>query len=125
MTHPKVFVSHASGDKAIANKVRRVLRSVSAAVWTDGDLAAGAKWKDELRANLRDSDVFVFIVTPKTFVSEWQMQELGAAWSLEKHIITVATDPRLLRELPVALSQARSVTVDEIERMPDLIARAA
>jgi hypothetical protein len=120
----KVFVSHSGRDRAFADKLRRVLRLGSVFVDDRGRMT-GENWERRLRANLSESDVFVFVVTPDTFESRWQLQELGAAWALDKPIIAVASDPKLLRELPVALSDKSSVTIDEIDRLPAMIASAA
>src|SRR5215203_4734594 len=100
----KVFVSYARSDHVLAEALFRALRPMHVDVWSDDKLTAADDWSDVLRSRIRQSDYFVFLLTPKTLESSWVMQELGAAWALDKRIIPVVTDRGLLDKLPVDLA---------------------
>ena len=118
----KVFVSYAQQDSALAEEVFRRLRPLSVEVWSDDQLTAGENWRDVLRSRLRDSNYFVFLLTPRALESSWVLQELGAAWVLGKRIVPVATDRRLVERLPVDLGQARTVTFDDMDKLEEALA---
>jgi len=118
----KIFVSYAHHDRALAEQLFRMLRSLSVNVWSDDDLRAGENWQETLRSRLRDSEYFVLLLTPKTFESSWVLQELGAAFALGKQIIPVVTDRRLVARLPVDLAKVHSLTVDEMDKLEEALA---
>lgn len=125
MAAPKVFVSYAKPDQALARDVFRALRPMKVDVWSDDLLRAGDDWQDVLRSRLRESNYFVFLLTPRTFESPWAMQELGAAWALNKRIIPVVTDARLLDSLPVDLSEVQAVQATELDKLDEILEGAA
>lgn len=45
---------------------------------------------------------------------------IGAAWGLEKPIISVVTDPEVFTKIPVALTKARLVDIKDLEN-PEVI----
>ena len=125
MTATKVFVSYARSDQPLAKELFRILRMLPVEVWSDDQLRAGENWPEVLRSRLRDSEYFLLLLTPKTLESSWVHQELGAAWALGKRIVAVVTDPRLLDKLPVDLAGAQTLTVDEMDKLEDVIQRVA
>jgi nucleoside 2-deoxyribosyltransferase len=125
MAARKVFVSYAKSDQALARDVVRALRPMKVDVWSDDLLHPGDDWQEVLRARLRESDYFVLVLTPRTFDSPWAMQELGAAWALNKHIIPVVTDTRLLDTLPVDLGEVQAVQATELDKLDAILEGAA
>ena len=125
MTVPKVFVSYARSDHALAEELFRILRSIPVDVWSADQLRTGENWSDVLRSRLRESDYFLLLLTPNTRESSWVLQELGAAWVLGKRIIPVVTDRRLLNTLPVDLSNVQALTTSELDQLEDVLQPAA
>jgi hypothetical protein len=125
MAAPKIFVSYAKPDQALARDVFRALRPMKADVWSDDRLSPGDDWQETLRSRLRESDYFVLVLTPKYFDSPWALQELGAAWALNKRIIPVVTDARLLETLPVDLSGVQTVQATELDKLDEILEGAA
>jgi len=100
----RVFLSHASADSALANKVRALLfRRLNAPVVTNEDLSAGQDWQSQLRKELEKADVFVALLTPNSITDSWVLQETGAAWALEKPIIPLVTRLDILDRFPIQL----------------------
>ena len=125
MTRTKVFVSYVRSDHALAEQLFRTLHSMPVEVWSDDQLKAGENWSDVLRSRIRDSQFFLLLLTPKTLESSWVQQELGAAWALGKRIVAVATDPRLVDKLPVDIAGVQTLTVNEMDKLEDIIQRVA
>ena len=120
-----VFVSYARSDQALAEQLFRTLRTLPVEAWSDDQLRAGENWSEVLRSRLRDSEYFLLLLTPKTLESSWVQQELGAAWALGKRMIAVVTDRRLLDKLPVELAGVQTLTVNEMDKLEDIIQRVA
>ena len=121
MAKPKVFVSYAHQDQALARDIFRVLKPMNLDVWSDDQLRAGENWAETLRSRLKESTHFVFVLSPRTFESPWALQELGAAWALNKTIIPVVTDPRLLKSLPVDLGPVQAISSDELDKLDNAL----
>ena len=121
----RVFVSYARSDQALAEQLFRTLRTLPVEAWSEDQLRAGENWSEVLRAQLRDSEYFLLLLTPKTLESSWVQQELGAAWALGKRMIAVVTDRRLLDKLPVDLAGVQTLTVNEMGKLEDIIQRVA
>ena len=121
----RVFVSYARSDQALAEQLFRTLRTLPVEAWSEDQLRAGENWSEVLRAQLRDSEYFLLLLTPKTLESSWVQQELGAAWALGKRMIAVVTDRRLLDKLPVDLAGVQTLTVNEMDKLQDIIQRVA
>lgn len=125
MAAPKIFVSYAKPDQDLARDVFRALRLMKADIWSDERLSGADDWQETLRSRLLESDYFVLVLTPRYFDSPWALQELGAAWALNKRIIPVVTDARLLETLPVDLSGLRAVQANELDKLDEVLAGAA
>jgi nucleoside 2-deoxyribosyltransferase len=106
----RVFLSHSSADVAFARKLRNLLfERANAQVFTDEDLSAGEDWITKLRLELDVADVVVALLTPASVDSKWVLHEIGAAWALEKPIVSVITRRDLLNKMPAALNKRANV----------------
>lgn len=121
-TDTKVFVIYARQDRALADELFRILRLIPVEVWSDDQLRAGDHWQEELRSRLRDTESFVLLLTPQALGSSSVLHELGAAWALGKPIILVVTDRRLVGRLPVDLGKAQTISVDEMDKLEEVLA---
>lgn len=89
----KIFISHSQNDKAVAKEFKTLFESFAKIypgkqeVFLSSDLSSDqiktGKWKDDFEKNLKDSNVFVVLVTPNSLHSTWVTYEIGYALALE------------------------------------------
>jgi nucleoside 2-deoxyribosyltransferase len=112
----RVFVSHSNVDLVFARKLRNLLaRRANAQVFTAEDLSAGEKWEAKLRRELASADVVLALLTPNSVDSSWVLHEIGAAWALQKPIITVTTRRDVLNKMPVPLEGKTIIELSDVE----------
>lgn len=85
-----IFLSHASGDRILAMKVKAMLTGAFRAAqprpsvfWSSdvGDIEGGKEWLDEIMRHLKQASVCVTLVTPRScHGSPWVAYESGAAF---------------------------------------------
>ena len=113
----KVFLSYAREDRAYAERLRRILAdSAGVRVFTDDMLSVGEPWQDRLLQELRKADVFVVIGTPRSSGSDFVLQELGAAWAMEKPIVVVTVAKGATWRPPVESRMIEQVSLPELEQ---------
>lgn len=114
---PKIFFSYSRDDQPTARRVYRALqRRSKARIFTDELLTFGDEdGRNQFRSLLRETDLFMLLVSPSALRSDWVLFELGAAWGLRKKIVPVLTDPTATLRLPVQIDESRLVSVEQLE----------
>lgn len=88
MDHLRVFISHAASDREAARRLARTLtQQHGARVFAVDMLSAGGDWQTALRNEIADSDMFIALMSPEALSSAFVLQEIGAAWALEKPVV--------------------------------------
>jgi hypothetical protein len=73
----KVFFSHASSDRKVADKIVTTLRAARIKVWYSKIHLKGAQqWHAEIGVALRRCDWFLLLLTPAAVRSKWVEREL-------------------------------------------------
>jgi hypothetical protein len=112
----RVFLSYAAADSAYAHKLHYILsQRLNLRIFTDKALSAGEDWKSKLKNELAQCDIFVVLLSPNSVQSAWVLQELGAAWMLEKPILPIVTDSQVLTRIPVELRNVQLVDIQDLE----------
>jgi len=96
-TSMKIFVSHSSKDKAIAeafvNLIKTALNIPSKDIRCTSvegyKLPAGADSNEQLRSEVFDCEVFVALLSPTSMKSMYVMFELGARWGTRRHLVPI------------------------------------
>lgn len=90
----KVFLSHSVQDKDFAIRLASKLRDYPfiEIFMAPDDIKAGTFWVDELKYNLKNSDVVLALLTENYHKSDWTEQEIGLAWAFEKRILALSLD---------------------------------
>ena len=104
----RAFISYSRTNKDFAVKLTRGLRSAGYPVWFDQfDIPTGSRWDDEVEKALRESSIFMIILTPASISSENVKDEIGYAIDHGKRIL-----PVLLESCDVPLRLRRFQYVD-------------
>ena len=91
-------------------------REAHAKVFSTDAVRAGENWAERLKRELKASDVFVLIGTPRAQLSDWVLWELGMAWGAGKPVIVVTDRPDRSIRLPVKVQTLTQVSLEELER---------
>lgn len=112
----RIFLSYSSKDAHAGLQLRRFLsHQTNSDVFARDSLSAGKNWQATLKDNVVGCDVFIVLFSPNTSEDPWVLQELGAAWALEKPKLVVLTDPALNVFLTDIEAEDQVVTLGEIE----------
>jgi hypothetical protein len=106
-----VFVSY-SGKDADLPQFQLLLSDLSLMrrqIWLDERLAGGQTWWDEILRQIRDCDLFLFLLSKKSLKSEACRRELAYAASLQRPILAVRIGDLSTRELPEALTGTQMI----------------
>ena len=85
----KLFICYAHTDIWQVKQLVEVLQSGGHSLWFDDRLTVGEDWKQQISQNIRDSDTFLYILSPESVASEWCQWEFAQAVKEDKPIIPV------------------------------------
>jgi hypothetical protein len=112
----KVFLSHAMADRALAQRVIKLLSTHSnSRVFTNEDIKPGERWQTKLLKRLENADVFVALLTPNSIADSWLLQETGAAWGLDKPIIPIVSRLDILDRFPIQLRSYPALDLKDLD----------
>jgi len=102
----KVFISYSHKDSKVADALYRMLSKQGWDVWSDRKLKVGDDWQEEIEQALRESDYFIFVLTPNSIESQSTNFEMGVALSRQDESYVI---PVLLKnaKVPPQLSSLR------------------
>ncbi|NES20916.1 MAG: TIR domain-containing protein [Symploca sp. SIO3E6] len=103
----QVFLSYATQDRAVMEKIGNSLRRESITVWTNKtDIQTGEVSREAINRGIEQADNVVYLLSPESINSIDCQQELDLAVSLNKRIIPVlvketepSARPEVLRQL--------------------------
>jgi hypothetical protein len=96
---PKVFLSYNRESEAVATVLVKDCEALGHTVWLDQDLTGGQKWWDQILASIRECDVFVLLLTPRSLGSTACQREYWYAIELAKPILPVLVSDGLSTNL--------------------------
>jgi len=85
----KVFVSYSRNNLDVITQLVKDLQAVGMETWHDQTLTGGQRWWDNILANIRGCDIFVFALSPESWESEACRSELGYVVQLGRPILPV------------------------------------
>jgi len=75
-----VFISYSSQDEVFANQIALDLKSSGLTVWKDtSEIVPGERLRESIETGIRNSKVFIIIVSARSLNSRWVLNELDAA----------------------------------------------
>ena len=85
----RVFVSYSRTNLDVVTQIVHDLQAVGIDCWYDQTLTGGQRWWDNILANIRDCDLFIFALSPESLDSEACKSELSYVTRLGKPILPV------------------------------------
>lgn len=128
-TTMRVFISHSSADKGIAEDFVKLLRAslrLSAkdirCTSVDGyRLPGGADASEQLRQEVFESDIFIALLSPISIQSIYVMFELGARWGAKKLFIPILVKGLTAGALRAPLSAIHAINGAEEGQLHSLL----
>lgn len=128
-TTMKIFISHSSVDKKIAESLIDLIRlalnirsSDIRCTSVDGyKLSAGAESNNQLKAEVFESEIFIAILSPASMASIYVMFELGARWGANKYLAPIMTNGTKAHDLKAPLSEIHAINGSSEPDMLQLI----
>jgi hypothetical protein len=94
MTQPRIFISHSDQDSYWFGKLVDSLQQDSLDIWYDrGGLHAGTEWIKTIEREIQARDIFLLVITPQSWASQWVQNELSLALIHHKQILGVIHQP--------------------------------
>jgi hypothetical protein len=94
MASLRVFLSHSHKDNSWCDGFVAELKNNSLDVWYDREgLYVGSQWVKTLEKELQERDIYLIVLTPDSWASQWVQSELSLALGQRKHIIGVQLSP--------------------------------
>jgi len=119
----KVFITYSRAQREPVNNLVEDLEKLSHSVWYDYDLRGGQSWWDNILANIRDCDVYVYAITTEALNSTACKREMKYAEALNKHALPVLIEKEVsIAMLPRYLSNIQFVDYTESHNKDSLIA---
>lgn len=85
----RVFVSYSRNNLDAVTQLIKHMKDGGVDMWYDQALTGGQRWWDNILANIRECDIFVFALSPESWDSEACKSELGYVVQLGKPILPV------------------------------------
>lgn len=85
----KVFVSYSRNNLEVVTQLVEDLQAVGMTTWHDQTLTGGQRWWDNILANIRDCEIFIFALSTESWESEACRSELAYVCGLGKPILPV------------------------------------
>jgi hypothetical protein len=112
----KIFISHSSYDKWVAEQISRLLTAEAHETFLDEkDIKTGDSIDTSIYRNLKDCDQLLLLVTPASLKSHWVSMELGGAQALDKHVVPITLHVGS-NELPPFLANRRCRDINEFDK---------
>jgi hypothetical protein len=89
----RVFVSHSSKDKILANRIKKCIERFGLEVFVaHDDIKPSEEWQEKIRKELKRAHVFIAILTKAFRKSLWTDQEFGIALTSRAMILPLQVD---------------------------------
>lgn len=114
MKKMRIFISHFSGDNALAENIKKALTIVFGQgheIFLSSDLLAGDDWLKSITTFLDDEDdLITLVITTKASLDRpWVWFEVGASWRTGADIIPICGKGFSVSMLPDPLSRLNGV----------------
>ncbi len=110
---PQIFLSYASSDRDVAQRIAEEIRRVGMGVWfSEWELRPGDSIVERIEEGLSASDVLLILLSPQSVGSRWVQHELSAALSQELKSRAITIIPVLIEDCQIPAALAGRVHLD-------------
>jgi hypoxanthine phosphoribosyltransferase len=122
-----IFLSYSHLDSKIAVELReKFLASGLTCFMAEKSVEVGDQWIHQIREAIRESEIILILITPRSIGSKWVYLEVGAAWMENKRIIPltqfvdISDLPELIKNLQIKTIETEK---DKLNLVHELISR--
>jgi hypothetical protein len=112
-----IFVSHTSSDKNLAQAVTRVIEEAFGGrielYLAVEDIVGGARWKEDLKKNIKKCDAVISIMTRESINKPWLYIEWAPFWLAEKKFYVLVSDQADTAALVDPMSDTQAVHIQD------------
>jgi WD40 repeat protein len=108
----QVYLGYSEKDKAVAEKVRKILMRESITIWTN---KTAIKLSSEFREGIEGADNFIYLISHNSLQSKYCQEELSYALAHNKRIISLLLEDTETEEIPLALHTSQFIEFQEHE----------
>lgn len=128
--YPKIFISHSSEDKQLIDEfVDKILRlscgfNTSDIIYTSHQstgVSLGDGIPQFIKENIRTSSLIFFMISPNYRQSEVCLNEMGAAWALDKKTISILLPSVSFNSLGWLTSLDKAIKINDREGLDKLV----
>jgi hypothetical protein len=105
----RIFISYARPDQKVVEELASDMAGLGHDVWYDRKLLGGQHWWDEILRRERESDLYVFALSPHSLDSQPCAAELDYANAVRRPLLPVQVSPVSSDILPPILAHAQFV----------------
>jgi CHASE2 domain-containing sensor protein len=110
----QVFLSYSEKERAVMEKVAKLLMRESFTVWTNKtDIQSGTDFVESIYRGIEEADNLVFLMSPASLQSEYCQMEVSHAFSLKKRIIPLLIEQVDIEQIPVELRTLHFIDLTE------------
>ena len=112
----KIFISHSSEDRELVllfmNLLTQGFHIDSNEIFCtsmDNSLRVGEDFIKNIKEELHDSEIVIFLITPSYITSKFCVMEMGAAWAFKNNIVPIIVPPldyNVLNDTPMKTKEA-------------------
>jgi hypothetical protein len=102
---PKIYLSYSHQDTPWIEEFLTSLREGGVEASVEPPYSYGDSWVAEIEKALRESSIFILLLTENSLMSPWTLFELGAAMGGKKKIIPVVLRNVDIAKLPIMVKR--------------------
>lgn len=112
-----IFISYNHQSEAIVRNLAKDIEALGHVVWFDHELSGGQAWWDRILAQIRECDIFAFVLVPEALNSTACIREYKYAADVNKPILPILVSEEVSTNLlPPALSKIQFVDYRKQDR---------
>ncbi len=113
----KIYISYQRNDLEFVDKLARKLKIVGHTLFYDVDeLSPGSDWRAALNTGLKNSEIFIVVISENTEKSQYVLTEVGAARAYAQESGRMLIIPLIIDNIPIPLSLQDIHAIIQLDR---------